>query len=121
MHKASWIISGLIIAFLLMDAVMKLLTLQVVLDTSQQLGFAGATMARGLGALLLASTVLYAIPRTALPGAILLTGYMGGAIATHLRLGNPLFSHILFGAYIGIALWLGLYLRDARLRQMFRD
>jgi len=82
------------------------------------LGFAGAATARGLGVLLLACTLLYAVPRTAVLGAILLTGYLGGAVATHLRVGDPLFSHVLFGVYMGVALWLGLYLRDARLRAL---
>jgi hypothetical protein len=113
-----WVLSGLAIAFLLMDATMKLLALQVVLDSSAPLGFAGAAMARTLGVVLLACTLLYAVPQTAVLGAILLTGYMGGAVATHLRMGDPLFSHILFGVYLGVLLWLGLYLRDTRLRAL---
>jgi hypothetical protein len=113
-----WVLSGLAIAFLLMDATMKLLALQVVLDSSAPLGFAGAAMARTLGVVLLACTLLYAVPQTAVLGAILLTGYMGGAVATHLRMGDPLFSHILFGVYLGALLWLGLYLRDTRLRAL---
>ncbi len=71
---------------------------------------------RAMGLLLLAITGLYACPRTAVLGAILLTVYLGGAVATHVRVGNPLFSHILFGVYLGIALWGGLWLRDARIR-----
>ena len=113
-----WTFSGLAIAFLLMDAVMKLLALPVVLETQAPLGFAGAATARGLGVLLLACTLLYAVPRTAVLGTILLTGYLGGAVATHLRVGDPLFSHVLFGVYLGALLWLGLYLRDARLRAL---
>ena len=113
-----WVLSGLMIAFLLVDAVMKLLALPVVLETQAPLGFAGAAIARGLGVLLLACTVLYAAPRTAVLGAILLTGYLGGAVATHVRVGDPLFTHILFGVYMGVLLWLGLYLRDARLRAL---
>jgi hypothetical protein len=62
--------------------------------------------------------VLYAIPRTSVLGAILLTGYLGGAVATHFRVGDPLFSHILFPTYLGILLWLGLYLREERLRTL---
>ena len=111
-------LSGLAIAFLLMDATMKLLALSVVLETSGPLGFPGATMARGLGMLLLVCTLLYAAPQTAVLGAILLTGYLGGAVATHVRVGDPLFSHVLFGVYVGVFLWLGLYLRDARLRAL---
>jgi len=113
-----WVLSGLIIAFLLVDAGMKLLALPVVLETQAPLGFTGAATARGLGVLLLACTLLYAWPRTAVLGAILLTGYLGGAVATHVRVGDPLFSHILFGVYMGVLLWLGLYLRDARLRAL---
>ena len=65
---------------------------------------------------MLACTILYAVPRTAVLGAILLTGYLGGAVATHVRVGSPLFSHVLFGVYLGVMFWGGLYLRDARLR-----
>lgn len=113
-----WVMSGLVIAFMLMDATMKLLALPVVLETSGQLGFAGAGMAHGLGVLLLICTVLYAVPQTAILGAILLTGYLGGAVATHVRAGSPLFSHILFGVYLGVLLWGGLWLRDTRVRQL---
>lgn len=119
MRKSGWIISGLVTAFLLLDSVMKLLAVPQVLSTSAELGFPGAPMARGLGILLLACTLLYITPRTALLGAVLVTGYLGGAVATHLRLGNPVFSHTLFGVYVGIAMWLGLYLRDPRMRAVF--
>jgi len=71
-----------------------------------------------LGVILLACTVLYSIPRTSVLGAILLTGYLGGAIATHLRVGDPVFSHVLFPVYLGILLWAGLYLRNGRLRAL---
>ena len=113
-----WVLSGLVIAFLLMDATMKLLALSVVLEAQEPLGFSGAATARGLGVLLLACTLLYAAPQTAVLGAILLTGYLGGAVVTHVRVGDPLFSHILFGVYVGVLLWLGLYLRDARVRAL---
>jgi len=69
-----------------------------------------------LGMVLLACVALYAIPRTAILGAILLTGYLGGAVASNVRVGNPLFGYILFPVYVGVLLWLGLYLRDGRLR-----
>ena len=68
--------------------------------------------------LLLVCTALYAYPKTSILGAILLTGYLGGAIATHVRVGSPLFSHVLFGFYLGLMLWGGLWLRDARLRTL---
>lgn len=117
-YWAGWVMSGLVIAFMLMDAAMKLMALPIVTETSGALGFVGADVARELGAVLLVSTLLYAAPRTAMLGAILLTGFLGGAIATHLRVGSPLFTHTLFGVYLGVLLWGGLYLRDARLRAL---
>jgi hypothetical protein len=116
-YRIGWVTSGLVIAFMLMDATMKLLALPVVLQAGEPLGFPGADMARGLGTLLLVCTLLYAAPRTELLGAILLTGYLGGAVATHVRVGNPLFSHVLFGVYLGVLLWAGLCLRRADLRR----
>jgi hypothetical protein len=113
-----WGLSGLVILFMLMDATMKLLALPVVLEASGPLGFPGAALARELGAVLLVCTLLYAFPRTAVLGAIVLTGYLGGAVATHLRVGSPLFSHILFGVYLGVAMWGGLYLRAPALRAL---
>jgi Ni/Fe-hydrogenase subunit HybB-like protein len=111
--------SGLVVAFLLMDATMKLLALPIVIESGAGLGWnGGADQARELGVLLLACTLLYAAPQTAVLGAILLTGYLGGAVATHARVGSPLFSHMLFGVYLGVLLWGGLYLRDARLRTL---
>jgi hypothetical protein len=62
--------------------------------------------------------ILYAIPQTSVFGAILLTGYLGGAVATHVRVGDPLFSHVLFPVYLGVLIWLGIYLRDARMRAL---
>jgi hypothetical protein len=117
-YRIGWVMSGLVIAFLLMDAAMKLLALPVVLEASGPLGFPGAAMARGLGIVLLLCTLLYAAPQTAVLGAILLTGYLGGAAATHVRVGSPLFTHVLFGVYLGLLLWAGLYLRDAALRRL---
>jgi len=113
-----WVMSGLVIAFMLMDALMKLLALPVVLEAGSALGLPGAAMAHGLGILLLICTVLYAVPRTSVLGAILATGYLGGAVATHVRVGSPLFSHILFGVYVGALMWAGLYLRDADVRRL---
>lgn len=113
-----WVMSGLVIAFMLMDSTMKLLALPVVLEAGAPLGFPGASMAHGLGLLLLVCTVLYAVPQTAVLGAILLTGYLGGAVATHVRVGSPLFTHVLFGVYLGVLLWGGLYLREIRLRPL---
>jgi hypothetical protein len=113
-----WVMSGIVIAFLLMDSIMKLLALPVVMETSGPLGFPGADMARGLGIVLLICTLLYAAPQTSVLGAILVTGYLGGAVATHVRVGSPLFTHVLFGVYVGVLLWSGLYLRDGRLRKL---
>jgi hypothetical protein len=119
---ALWIgrlLSSLVILFLLVDGAMKLVPLDIVVQTSEQLGYPGtAAMARTLGILTLVCTALYAFPRTAVLGAILLTGYLGGAIATHLRAGSPVFTHLLFGFYLGLMVWGGLYLRDARLRAL---
>ena len=113
------ILSGLVIAFLVFDAGIKLVPIPIVSETMQQLGYSTSeTLARGLGVLLLACTALYAFPKTSILGAILLTGYLGGAIATHLRVGSPVFSHLLFGVYLGLMLWGGLWLRDARLHQL---
>jgi len=101
-----------------MDATMKLLALPVVLDAGAALGLVGARMARALGTILMVCTILYAAPRTAVLGAILLTGFLGGTVATHLRAGDPLFSHVLFGVYLGVVVWAGIYLRDVNLRML---
>ena len=109
------VFSGLAIAFLLFDGVIKLPPIQPVTDTLQALGFISSIgLARGLGILCLFCTTLFAMPRTSLLGAILLTGYLGGAIAIQIRAGNPIFSHILFGFYVGLLMWAGLLLRDSK-------
>ena len=114
---AGRIVSGVVIAFLLVDAAIKLPPIQPVTETLAALGWpADAATARTLGLLLLAITALYAWPRTAIVGAVLLTGYLGGAIATHARVGSPLLTHTLFGVYVGALAWAGLLLRDARFR-----
>jgi TRAP-type C4-dicarboxylate transport system permease small subunit len=111
--------SGLVILFLLFDGGIKLVPLEIVTQTSAQLGLpTSVEFARTLGIMTLIGVVLYAVPQTAVLGAILLTGYMGGAIATHVRIGSPLFSHVLFGFYLGVLIWGGLYLRDPRLRAL---
>lgn len=111
------VMSGLVIAFMLFDGVMKLVPLDVVVTTSEQMGIPGG-LARPLGIIGLVCTLLYAFPRTSVLGAVLLTGYLGGAIASHVRLNDPLFTHTLFGLYLGLLSWGGLYLRDARLRAL---
>jgi hypothetical protein len=117
MPWAGHVLSALVILFMLMDATMKFLQLPVVLETSTQIGWPAAS-AVPLGIVLLICTALYALPRTAVLGAVLLTAYLGGAVATHARIGSPTFSHTLFGVYLGVMLWGGLYLRDARLRSL---
>ena len=113
-------LSGLVILFMLFDGTIKLVPLDIVIETTAQLGYpASANLARGLGILGLVCTAFYATPRTSLLGAILLTGYLGGTVAVHLRAGSPVFSHTLFGVYLGLLLWGGLYLRDERLRALF--
>jgi DoxX-like family len=111
------IMSALPALFLFVDAVGKLVKPAPVVEGTVQLGYPESVLL-GLGIVLLACTVLYVIPRTAILGAILLTGYLGGAVATHVRVGSPLFSHILFPVYVAVLVWGGLYLRDERLRAL---
>lgn len=116
---AGRIMSGLVIAFLIFDGGIKLAPLAIVTETMQQLGYSGSQeLARGLGVMTLVIALLYALPRTSVLGAILLTGLLGGAMATHLRVGSPLFCHLFFGLYLGLLAWGGLYLRDRRLRRL---
>jgi hypothetical protein len=117
MRWAGFVLGGLVVLFMLMDSAMKF---HAVPDRS---GDAGAARLSDRPvtlplAVLLAATLLYAYPRTALLGAILLTAYLGGAVATHVRVGSPLLTHTLFGAYLGVVLWGGLYFRDARVRAL---
>jgi hypothetical protein len=116
--KSLWagrILSGLVVLFLIPDAIIKFIRPASVLEALEHVGWS-VSLANTLGILLLSCVALYAIPRTSILGAILLTGYLGGAVATHLRAGDPLFSHVLFPTYLCALLWLGLYLRDERLR-----
>src|SRR3981189_3145757 len=111
------VLSGLVIVFLLFDGAIKLLPWPVVTETMDRIGYGSSeSLARSLGIITIACTVLYAIPPTSIVGAILLTGYLGGAMASHLRIGSPLFSHIVFGFYLGLMVWGGLWLRDRSLR-----
>lgn len=110
-------LSAAAVAFLLVDGVIKLIPISAVSETLSQLGFPTTPgFERGLGCVGLACTVVYAIPRTTVLGAILLTGYLGGAMSAQLRVGNPVFSHLLFGAYLGVAVWGGLWLRMPAIR-----
>jgi hypothetical protein len=120
-RKARWagrLMSGLAILLLTFDALGKVLQLEPVMKGSTEMGFPASSVF-WLGLVLLACVVLYTIPRTAVLGAILLTGWFGGAIATHVRAGNPLFSHTLFPIYVAVVVWGGLCLRSGRVRALF--
>src|SRR3977135_282391 len=111
------ILSGLVIVFLLLDGTIKLVPWPAVTETLDRMGYGSSeTLARSLGIITIVCTVLYSIPPTSILGAILLTGYLGGAMASHVRIGSPLFSHVLFGFYLGVMLWGGLWLRYRSLR-----
>ena len=113
------VLSSVVVLFLLFDGAIKLLPLQIVTETMDKMGWgAGEGLARSLGIITIVCTLLYAVPPTSILGAILLTGYLGGAIASHVRIDSPLFSHTLFGLYLGLILWGGLWLRDPALRSL---
>jgi len=121
-HKGVWVgrvLSGITICFFVLDGGMKLIQPQAVIDSTKQIGWpADPIMLTVLGLVLLICAALYAVPRSAVLGAILLTGYLGGAVSAHARAGDPLFTHDLFGAYLGIMVWGGLWFRDARIREL---
>jgi DoxX-like protein len=108
-------LSGLAIAFLLLDGVMKLFNPAPVVESMVRLGYP-VSMSLEIGIVLLACVALYTIPRTSFLGAVLLTGYLGGAVATHARVGDPMLSHTLFPTYFAALVWVGLFLRDQKLR-----
>jgi hypothetical protein len=110
-------LSALAILFLAFDTAIKLVQAPVVAETLGSLGYP-ADLGFKIGLVELVCVVLYAVPRTAVLGAILLTALFGGGIATHIRVGSPLFTHILFGVYLGLFVWGGLYLRNERLREL---
>ena len=116
--RIGWALSILTILFMLFDAAGKLALESHVLDATTKIGYPVAAI-RPIGAIALLCTILYAIPRTAVLGAVLLTGFYGGAVASKIRIEDPLFSSILFGVYFGLIAWGGIYLRDARLRALF--
>ena len=111
---AGRVVSALVVAFLLFDGGIKVMMLEPAVEGSVQLGYPGGTVF-GIGLALLASTALYAVPRTAFLGAILLTGYLGGAVATQVRVEDPWF---VFPAFFGVLVWGGLFLRDGRVRAL---
>lgn len=113
------IMSGLVILFMLFDAIGKFIKPEEAVNiTVNELGYSEDHLLI-MGVLALVSTLLYTFPVTSVLGAILLTGYYGGAIATHLRVDNPLFSHMLFPVYLAILMWGGIWLRNERLRALF--
>lgn len=115
----SRIMSGLVVLFMLFDGIYKLMPPDEMMKASlEELGYAERHLPI-MATLVLITTILYIIPATSVLGAILLTGYFGGAIATHVRVDNPLFSHILFPVYLAILMWGGLWLRDQRVRKLF--
>jgi DoxX-like family len=119
--KKVWIgraLSGITILFMLFDAVGKLFLEPHVVEATTKIGYP-VTVIQPIGIIALTCTILYAVPRTAILGAVLLTGFYGGAVASKIRIGDPLFSSILFGVYFGLIAWGGLYLRDERLRALF--
>jgi hypothetical protein len=119
-RRAVWagrVLSGLAVLFLAFDTAVKVLLLPPAVEATARLGYPASSLLV-IGLLELACLVVYLVPRTAVAGAVLWTGFLGGAIATHLRLGDPLFSHTLFPIYVAALLWGGLWLRDGRVSAM---
>jgi len=111
------VISALPIVFLAFDGVIKLMNIAPVTESFVKLGYR-PSVALAIGTLEIICLLVYLVPRTAIVGAVLLTGYLGGAIATHVRVGDPLLTHVFFPLYVATLLWLGLLLRDERLRAL---
>ncbi|GAB10545.1 hypothetical protein GOARA_059_00110 [Gordonia araii NBRC 100433] len=114
----SWAMTALVVLFLLVDAVGKLFAPKTIVDATVALGFDGVADTRAIGLVLLICTVLHIVPRTTLLGALLLTAYLGGAVAIQLRVDAPVLSTLLFGVYLGVIMWGGLWLRDERVRAL---
>ena len=114
---AGYVLTGLVAAFLTFDTVMKLLQLAPAVQGTTELGYPAGTVVV-IGAIEFVCLVLYLVPRTSVLGALVLTGYLGGAIATHVRVGSPLPTHTLFPIYVALMVWGGLYLRESRLREL---
>jgi hypothetical protein len=112
-----YFLSGFAVLFLTFDTVIKLLQVPIAVEGTTVLGYP-ASVITAIGLIEVVCLVVYLIPRTAVLGAILWTGYLGGAIATHVRVQNPLFSHVLFPIYVAALLWGGLWLRDRRVRNL---
>ena len=118
--RVGQVLTVLLTLFFLFDSLPKLLQLPVVVDATREMGFPASTVPV-IGGVLLVCLVLYLVPRTAVLGAALLTGYLGGAVCAQLRLEAPLFSTILFPVYLGVLVWVALYLRSAALRTLVRS
>ena len=114
---AGRILSGLVVLFMVSDGAIKVLRLPTAIEGTLSLGYP-VSVVFPLGIIVMVCILLYVIPQSSVLGAILLTAYLGGAVATHVRVGNPLFSHVLFPTYVGVLAWLGLFLRDERLRAL---
>src|SRR5215216_5131031 len=110
-------LTGLAALFLAFDTVMKLLAVQQAVQSTTELGYPASAVFT-IGVIELVCLVLYLVPATSVSGAMLLVGYLGGAVATHVRVGNPLASHVLFPMYVAALVWGGLYLREPRLRAL---
>jgi hypothetical protein len=113
------VVSGLPVLFLTFDSAIKLVKIGPVTESMARLGYPDH-LARGIGLLEICCLALYLVPRWSVVGATLLTGFLGGAVATHLRIGDPLASHVLFPIYVAAMLWAGLWLRDARVRALVK-
>jgi hypothetical protein len=113
--RVGWVLTGLIALFLIFDGVTKLLNVQEVKDATVDLGLR-EEMTPVIGVVLLICLALFLLPRTAFLGAVLLTGYLGGAVLTNWRVDKPLFSTVMFAVYVGILVWGALYLRDPKVR-----
>jgi hypothetical protein len=118
MRRIGWALTGLFVLFMLFDVAIKWLDLAVVDDAMRQLGYR-AGVGFWIGVLETILLVLYVVPRTSALGAVLFMGVFGGAVASHVRVGDPLLSHDLFGVYLGVVMWGGLWLRDPALRTVF--
>jgi hypothetical protein len=116
-RNTSYALTALVALFLTFDMVLKVLQLPPAVQGTTELGYPVNTVF-GIGVIELVCLVLYLVPRTSVMGALLLTGYLGGAIATHVRVGSPLVSHTLFPIYVALMMWGGLYLRETRLREL---
>jgi hypothetical protein len=119
-RKSIWtgrILSGVAVVFMLFDSITKILKVDAVVKASAQFGYSVGLLS-AIGIILLCCVVVYVIPRTSVLGAILITGYLGGAVEANLRIGTPLFSNALFPVYFAILVWAGVFLRDSEIRKI---